>query len=114
VSIFIGIGIPIPVLDEDMARRVSVKNEQITTLVCDYSKPDHPVIGKVNYAELFSGKIALNGKSIRAASLSSVAKARIIADKLKTAIIGKDFYLSTPVQMFPENTSLNKLERRSE
>jgi uncharacterized protein (DUF39 family) len=114
VSIFIGIGIPIPLLDEDMARRVSVRNDQITTLVCDYSKPDHPVIGKVNYAELFTGKISLNGKSIRAASLSSVAKARVIADKLKTAILGKDFYLSNPVQMFPENTSLNRLERRSE
>ncbi|MGC9342892.1 MAG: homocysteine biosynthesis protein, partial [Bacteroidales bacterium] len=48
VSIFIGIGIPIPVLDEDIAKSVSIRNEQITTTICDYSKPDHPAVGMVN------------------------------------------------------------------
>lgn len=112
VSIFIGIGIPIPVLDEEVAKSVSIRNEQITTLVCDYSKPDHPVIGKVNYAELFSGKINFNGRKVRTASLSSVLKARIIADKLKLSIKKKEFFLTDPVQKFPENTRLNSLERR--
>lgn len=112
VSIFIGIGVPVPVLDEDVARSVSIRNEQITTTVCDYSKPDHPAIGKVNYAELFSGKINFNGRKIRTASLSSLVKARIIASRLKSSIENKEFYLTAPVQIFPENTSLNSLERR--
>ncbi|MDZ7795697.1 MAG: homocysteine biosynthesis protein [Candidatus Marinimicrobia bacterium] len=34
VSLFIGIGIPVPVLDSDIARRVSVKNRDIDTLAC--------------------------------------------------------------------------------
>jgi uncharacterized protein (DUF39 family) len=112
VSIFIGIGIPVPILDEAVARSVSIRNEQITTVVCDYSKPDHPAIGKVNYAELFSGMIDFNGRKIRTAPLSSMVKARIIAEKLKAAIMNRDFYLTAPVQNFPENTRLNSLERR--
>ncbi len=113
VSIFIGIGIPIPVLDEDIAKAVSIRNEQITATITDYSKPDHPAIGKVNYAGLFSGKIMLNGNSVRTAPMSSLVKARIIADKLKEQINRGEFLLSLPVQMFPENTSLNSLKRRT-
>ncbi len=112
VSIFIGIGIPIPVLDEDMARRVAVRNDQISTMVCDYSKPDHPVIGKVRYNELFSGSVTLNGKKMRTASMSSVSKAREIAGELKRWIGEKKFMLSRPLEMFPRGTKLNSLERR--
>jgi L-aspartate semialdehyde sulfurtransferase len=112
VSIFIGIGIPVPVLDEDMAHAVSIRNEQITTTITDYSKPDHPAIGKSSYAELFSGKILINGNKVRTAPLSSMVKARTIADLLKKSIQRKDFYLTTAVQMFPRNTELNSLERR--
>ncbi len=112
VSIFIGIGIPVPVLDADMARRVSVRNDQITATVCDYSKPGHPAVGKVRYSELFSGSITLNGKKIRTASMSSVAKAREIADELKKWINSGKFLLSQPLEAFPTGTSLNSLERR--
>ncbi len=112
VSIFIGIGIPVPVLDEDMAHRVSVRNEQITTTVCDYSKPDHPAIGKVTYGELFSGSMILNGKKIRTASMSSVAKAREIAVELKRWIGEEKFLISRPLEPFPTGTKLHSLERR--
>jgi uncharacterized protein (DUF39 family) len=112
VSIFIGIGIPIPVLDEDMAHRVSVKNEDITVTVCDYSKPDHPAIAKVNYRELFSGSALINGKQVRTASMSSVKKAREISEILKNWISKGQFQLTEPVQPFPTNTSLNSLKRR--
>ncbi len=112
VSIFIGIGIPVPVLDEDMAHRVSVRNEQITTTVCDYSKPDHPAIGKVTYGELFSGSMMLNGKKIRTASMSSVAKAREIAIELKRWIGEEKFLISRPLEPFPTGTKLHSLQRR--
>ena len=112
VSIFIGIGIPVPVLDEDMARAVSIRNEHITTTITDYSKPDHPAIGKASYAELFSGKIMINGNKVRTAPMSSMVKARTIADLLKRSIQKKEFYLTSAVQMFPRNTELNSLERR--
>lgn len=110
VSIFIGIGIPIPILDDDIARRVSIRNDQITTNICDYSKPDHPAIAKANYAELFSGNIQINGKQVRTASMSSVAVARKIASELGGWISKGKFQLTSPLEPFPRNTSLNSLE----
>ena len=110
VSVFIGIGIPIPVLDEDIARRVSIRNDQISTNICDYSKPDHPTIAKANYAELFSGTIHINGKQVRTASMSSVAVARKIAAELGGWIKKGEFQLTSPLELFPRNTSLNSLE----
>lgn len=112
VSIFMGIGIPIPVLDEDIAHRVSVKNEDITVTVCDFSKPDHSPVAKVNYRELFSGSALIQGKQVRTASMSSVKKAREIAEILKIWIKKGEFQLTEPVQAFPKNTSLNSLIRR--
>ena len=111
-TLFVGVGIPIPVLDEDMARRVSIRNEQIETSIVDYGEHPSKVLGTTNYSVLQSGKLSINGKIVQAASLSSLNKARIIADLLKQWIKKGGFFLSQPVQVFPTNTSLNKLEIR--
>jgi len=110
VSLFVGIGIPIPILDEDMARFVSISNKNIETSIVDYGIHPNIVLGRVNYKELQSGEIILNGKKIRTAPLSSIMKARQIAEILRTWIKQKQFFLNAPVQVFPKNTSLNKLE----
>ncbi|MEZ5071697.1 MAG: homocysteine biosynthesis protein [Bacteroidales bacterium] len=112
VSMFVGIGIPIPVLDEDMARRVMIRNEQITTRIIDYSDPDHPELGRTDYRELMSGVLEFQGKKIKTASMSSLYKARKIAGQLKEWIGSGHFLLSEPVQAFPQNKSLNSLEIR--
>lgn len=112
VSIFIGIGIPIPVLDEDMARRVSVRNEQIETTISDYGLSDHPALGKTNYQKLQTGQIELSGKKVRTAPMSSLHKARLIAEQLKQSILKKKFEITQPVQAFPTGTSLNGLKIR--
>jgi L-aspartate semialdehyde sulfurtransferase len=112
VSLFVGIGIPIPILDEDMARFVSVNNGMIETSIIDYGVHPGQLLGKINYQQLQSGEIELNGKKIRTAPLSSIMKARKIASLLKRWIEEKKFYLNAPVQAFPTNTSLNKLEIR--
>lgn len=112
VSIFIGIGIPIPLLDEEIAAFVSVQNEQIETTVFDYGSPEHTTMGTTNYKDLQSGEIQINGKKIRTAPLSSISKARTIASELKKRISNKEFYLTEPVQLFPTMTSLNKLNIR--
>lgn len=109
VSLFVGIGIPIPVLDEDIAKRVSIRNEQIETTVLDYGTAGTPVMGRVNYAELRSGSIKVNGKMVRTAPVSSLAKARKIAVLLKEKIQKGEFELTKPVVMFPKNTSLKGL-----
>ena len=112
VSMFVGIGIPIPVLDEEMAARVMIRNEQINTRILDYGDPAHPELGRTNYKELMSGEIIFNKKKIKTASLSSIYQARKIADILKRQISEGTFLLSEPVEMFPRGKSLNSLEIR--
>jgi len=109
VSMFVGIGIPIPVLDEEMAARLMIRNEQITTRIVDYGVPEHPELGRTNYMELMSGEIMLNQKKIKTASLSSIYKARRIAGILKTQISEGSFMLTEPVEMFPKNKGLKPL-----
>ena len=112
VSIFVGIGIPIPVLDEDMASRVMIRNDQITTRILDYGNSEHPELGRVNYDILVSGEIELNGKKIRTSSLSSIYKAREIAELLKKQVSSGSFLLSEPVETFPREKGLNSLDVR--
>jgi uncharacterized protein (DUF39 family) len=83
VSIYVGIGIPIPILDEEMARFVSIDNEKIETSIIDYGLHPSKVLGHVNYKQLQSGEIVYEGKKIRTAPLSSISKARQIAEILK-------------------------------
>ena len=109
VSMFVGIGIPIPVLDEEMAARLMIRNEQITTRIIDYGVPEHPELGRTNYRELMSGEIVLNHKKIKTASLSSIFKARRIAGILKTQVSEGAFTLTEPVEMFPKNKGLKPL-----
>jgi len=108
-SLFIGIGIPIPILDADMARRVSIRNDQIETSVLDYGSPGAPKIGQVTYAQLQSGFIRVGGQKIRTAPVASLSKARQIAGLLKKAIEQGEFEITQPVKLFPKNTSLKSL-----
>jgi len=109
ISIFIGMGVPIPVLDEDMAKRLSIKNREIETVISDYGKSDHPTLGTTNYEALQSGLIDFNGKKIRTAPMASLYKARQIADILKKKIENNQFKLTEPVKMFPNNTTTKPL-----
>ncbi|MGI6777928.1 MAG: homocysteine biosynthesis protein [Acetivibrionales bacterium] len=114
VSIFIGVGIPIPILDEDMLIRTAVKDSEIFTNVVDYSVSDgpKPVLGRVSYAELKSGSIELNGKMVNTAPLSSIKVAREIAQTLKQKIKKGEFFLSAPVASLPLESKTNSLEIR--
>ncbi len=109
VSMFVGIGIPIPILDEDLARRVSIRNEQIETTVVDYGD-GNKILGKTNYAALQSGEIEVNGHKIKTAPVASLSKARQIAEILKSWIQKGDFLLTEPVRPMPTGTSLKKLQ----
>jgi len=105
VSLYVGIGIPIPVLNEEMARFTAVRDENLYTQVLDYSM-DYPkgtgkVLGEVSYRELRSGVIVLDGRKITTAPLSSYFKAREIAGILKEWIERGDFILGVPQQTLP-------------
>ncbi|SKC40831.1 homocysteine biosynthesis protein [Maledivibacter halophilus] len=111
-SMFVGLGIPIPILDEDVMKSVSIEDKDIYTNIIDYSiqRRSKPSLGKVSYAELRSGKVILENKEIKTAPLSSLQKAREIAEELKTWIKNGDFLIQEPVQSLPLNNKLNSLE----
>jgi uncharacterized protein (DUF39 family) len=112
VSLYLGIGIPIPVLDEDMAAAVSVRDRDITALVCDYGTEGHPAIARTNYEELRSGSVRIEGKAVRTAPLSSLKKAREIAHALKAQVASGAFPLAPPVAALPERSSVSALSVR--
>ncbi|MCD6166820.1 hypothetical protein DRQ00_08205 [candidate division KSB1 bacterium] len=105
VSLIVGIGIPIPVLNEEIAKYTAVKDEDIFAPVVDYSRaypqlmPD--TLGEVSYAELKSGKILIQGKEVPTTPLSSYSKAREIAETLKAWIKKGEFLLTEPVAALP-------------
>ncbi len=104
VSLYVGIGMPIPILNEDIAKRTSIKDEEIFTKILDYSIPSRsrPGIKEVNYAQLRSGKIELSGKEVRTSSLAPLKTAREIANILKRWIQKGEFELVEPLERFPK------------
>jgi len=104
----VGVGIPIPILNEEMAAFTGVSDEEIFTQVIDYSHDySHGIsrsYGEVSYAQLKSGQIEVNGKMVPTAPLSSVVKAREIAEILKQWITENGFSLGVPVKYFPDGT----------
>ncbi len=104
-TVTVGIGVPIPILSEEILRYAAVKDKDIFAAIVDYSeaypqrKPD--VLGEVSYADLRTGKIAIDGKDVPTASLSSYAKAVEIAETLKDQIKKGDFLLTEPVAPLP-------------
>jgi L-aspartate semialdehyde sulfurtransferase len=112
VSMYVGIGIPIPVIDEEMAHRLTIRNSQIETNILDYGTGNFELLGRVDYENLFSGQISINGKKIRTAPLSSIKVAREIAEILKKEVSEGRFMLTEPVTLFPKTAGLNKLEIR--
>ncbi|AIY89673.1 homocysteine biosynthesis protein [Geoglobus acetivorans] len=102
-TLFVGMGIPIPILDADMAKATAIRDEDIETVIIDFGVPrrDRPVIRKVTYAELRSGKVEINGEEVRVSPLSSYHMARKIAEELKLMIEKGEFLLSLPVERIP-------------
>jgi uncharacterized protein (DUF39 family) len=104
-NITVGIGIPIPILSEEILRYTAVKDEGILTPIVDYSEvyPQRKsdILGEVSYAELKSGRIKVLDKEVPTASLSSYSKAVEIATILKQWIQSGEFLLTEPVAPLP-------------
>ena len=104
-TLSVGIGIPIPILNEEIARYAAQKDEELFAPVVDYGEA-YPSftpgnLGYVSYAELKSGKIMVNGKEVLTAPLSSMPRAREIASTLKGWIQKGEFQLTEPVKTLP-------------
>lgn len=108
-SLAIGLGIPIPVLDAEMAAFTGVSDAEIFTQIVDYGHDYTNGIGRsygeVSYSQLKSGEIEVNGKKVVTSPLSSVVKAREIAELLKKSISDGKFLLNTPAELLPDGRS---------
>lgn len=104
-TLTVGIGIPIPILDEEVLRYTTVTDADIFAPIIDFSeaypqmKPG--TLGETSYAELKSGHIKVRGKDVPTASLSSYPKAVEIANILKYWIQQGKFLLTESVAPLP-------------
>jgi uncharacterized protein (DUF39 family)/CBS domain-containing protein len=105
-TLYVGMGVPIPILNEGIVKKVAIRDEEIFTDVIDYGVPrrSRPKLRKVSYKELKSGKIVIKDRTVKVSSLSSLKRARIIAETLKDWIENGSFYLSAPSQKLPTDT----------
>ena len=115
-SLGLGIGVPIPILDEEMASACAITDDRIFTAIFDYSqqKRARAVLREVSYAELSSGVVTIKGKDVPTSSLSSIHKARQITELLKKRIEDGSFEVTEPVQRLPMDRTFKTLEVRSE
>ena len=119
-SLAVGLGIPIPMLNEEMAHFCAVTDEEIFAPIVDYGS-DYPsgtgrVLGQVSYAQLKSGKMSLDGHEVPTVPLSSLVRAREVANLLKQWITEGKFLLGEPVELLPtveEVPSARKTMRES-
>ena len=108
-SLAVGLGIPIPILNEEMVQYTAISDEEIFTQVIDYGG-DYPAgtaksLKQVSYAQLKSGHIELNGEQVPTVPLSSMVRAREIAETLKKWITNGKFLLGEPQMTLPATGS---------
>ncbi|MBD0337030.1 MAG: homocysteine biosynthesis protein [Cyanobacteria bacterium Co-bin13] len=102
-SLMLGVGVPIPLLNSDIASGCAVEDKDLVAPVVDFSIPRRvrPTFGLVSYAQLKSGQITVDGRPVRTAPLASVFLARQVAEALKQQIEAGQFELSQPVAPLP-------------
>ncbi len=104
-SLAVGLGVPIPILNEEIAEYTGIGDDEIVTQVVDYGaaypKGNASSLKEVTYAELKSGSITVDGKVVKTAPLSSYVRAREIAETLKEWINKGQFLLGEPQELLP-------------
>ncbi|MBE9217146.1 homocysteine biosynthesis protein [Plectonema cf. radiosum LEGE 06105] len=98
-SIMLGVGVPLPVLNEQVVEHCAVQDKDIVAPIVDFSIPRRvrPTFGLVSYTQLKSGRITIDGKTVRVAPLASIFLSRQVAIELKQWIQAGTFTLTEPV-----------------
>lgn len=115
-TLYVGIGAPIPILNEGLAKKTAITDEEIFTNVIDYGVPrrDRPKLKQVSYEELKSGRIELNERTVKVSPLSSLKTAHKIAETLKRWIEESIFYLTMPVERLPLDSTFHPMKQTRE
>ncbi len=116
VSLALGVGVPIPILDEQTLRYTTVRDRDIQAPVIDYSS-DYPnrtgkALCRLSYEQLKRGEASVMGKTVEVGSLSSYATALEIAHLLADRIRRGEFLLSRPSRPLPRAQSMKPLAVR--
>ncbi|MCD6117459.1 homocysteine biosynthesis protein [bacterium] len=106
-TLMVGLGIPIPILNEEILGFTAVSNKDIIVPVVDYGY-DYPngiggVIGEVTVSDIEEKEILVKGKRIPCVQLSNIKKARQIAATLKKWIENGQFLISQPAELIPSS-----------
>jgi uncharacterized protein (DUF39 family) len=106
-SVMLGVGVPLPVLSEEVVNCCAIQDKDIVAPVVDFSIPRRvrPTFGLVSYAQLKTGRITIDGKSVKVAPLASMFLSRQVALELKQWIERGEFTLTEPVAQIPMNRS---------
>ncbi|ANV83442.1 hypothetical protein AWQ21_03040 [Picosynechococcus sp. PCC 7003] len=98
-SLMLGVGVPLPVLHEEVIAHCAVQDKEIVAPVMDFSIPRRvrPTFGLVSYGQLKTGKLTIEGKTVKVAPVTSLYLADQVAATLKQWIEAGDFTLTEPV-----------------
>ena len=93
-----------------------MRDRDILAPVVDYGT-DYPqntgnVIGHVNYEQLRTGRIEVDGRTVEVGSLSSYYKALEIANLLADEIRRGDFLLAAPIAPLCKDAKMKPLVKR--
>jgi uncharacterized protein (DUF39 family) len=99
VTLSVAVGVPIPIIDEDILHSVGVTDDQLKAPVVDYSEfyptgQGEAKLGEVTYQELKSGSIRIKNQDVPTGSFSSYILARKVAHHLKQLILDGNFLLT--------------------
>ncbi len=113
-TLFVGVGVPIPVLNKEVALSTGISDDQIICKVFDYGVPsrNRPTLREVTYADLKSGTIEINGREVRTAPISSFRVAGQVAELLKEKIASSNFFLTDPVKLLSSSTPCLPMAQR--
>jgi L-aspartate semialdehyde sulfurtransferase len=113
-SLMLGVGVPIPVLNADIVAKCAVQDRDIFAPVVDFSIPRRvrPTFGLVSYEQLKSGKIKIEGRTVRVAPLASIYRSKQVAIELKEAIDRGEFLLTEAVSLLPRDRMFIPQDRR--
>ncbi|NHI90956.1 MAG: CBS domain-containing protein [Candidatus Lokiarchaeota archaeon] len=115
-TLYVGLGIPIPILNKGLAKKTAIKDEEILTDVLDYGvgRRTRPILRKVNYKELKSGKIQLGERDVRVSSLSNQKLSKDISELLQKWIENDEFYLTKPAEKLPTEIDFKPMKMTEE
>jgi L-aspartate semialdehyde sulfurtransferase len=113
-SLMLGVGVPIPVLNTDIVAKCAVQDRDIFAPIVDFSIPRRvrPTFGLVSYEQLKSGKIKIEGRTVRVAPLASIYRSKQVAIELKEAIDRGEFSLTEAVSLLPRDRTFIPQDRR--